>query len=185
MNGFKFFLIIGAVLTVSGCNSTGGQNTRPQALVSVPTEPVIVGDLQPANSINPEIQTPSGQVLGPDGQPVAIDPQPGNQQVANLTPPANGGPKITREGMAGSWNVPSDNGQCRIILAFTKWSGGYRAATRRCNSPEIATITAWDVKGQRVVLVDNTGNMVASLYASGGNRYDGTTNSGKPITFSR
>lgn len=185
MSAFKFLLIAGTVLAVSGCNSTSGQNTRPQALVSVPTEPVVVGELQPAGAINPEIQTPSGQVLGPDGQPVPIDPQTGNQQVANLAPPEAGGQKITREGMAGSWNVPSDNSQCRIILAFTKWSGGYRAATRRCNSPEIATITAWDVKGQRVVLVDNSGNMVASLYASGGSRYDGTTNTGKAITFSR
>lgn len=91
----------------------------------------------------------------------------------------------TREALAGSWNVPSDNAECRIILAFTKWSGGYRAATRRCTSPEIGTITAWDVKGQQVVLVDANGNTVARLYASAEERYDGTTNSGQRISFTR
>jgi hypothetical protein len=92
---------------------------------------------------------------------------------------------VTREAMAGTWTVASDNPDCRIILAFTKWSGGYRAATRRCNTAELSGVAAWDVKENRVVLVDGSGNAVASLVPAGPERYQGNTNSGKPVVFSR
>ncbi|MFK5979391.1 MAG: AprI/Inh family metalloprotease inhibitor [Rhizobiaceae bacterium] len=174
MNGIKFFALLGVLLAVTGCNrsiSSFSQNTRPQALVSSPTEPVTSGELQPADGSNPEIQS-AGDANS-------------NQQIASLTPPPEGGREITREGMAGSWNVPSDNSQCILILAFTKWDGGYRATTRRCNSEELKTIGAWDVKGSRVVLFNRSGDQVASLYSSSAVRYDGSTASGKPIAFSR
>lgn len=174
MNGFKFLALLGVLLAASGCNrsiNSFSQNTRPQALLSAPTEPVTSGELQPADGINPQIQN-AGETAS-------------NQPAVNLTPPPEGGREITREGMAGSWTVPSDNSQCILILAFTKWDGGYRATTRRCNSEEIKTIGAWDVKGQRVLLFNRSGDQVASLYSSSPVRYDGTTVSGKPIAFSR
>ena len=95
-------------------------------------------------------------------------------------------PSISREAMAGTWTVASDNPDCRIILAFTKWSGGYRAATRRCNSdPNWAPVTAWDVKGDSVILVDSNGSQVASLYSAGPERYDGSMAGGAAISFTR
>jgi hypothetical protein len=121
-------------------------------------------------------------------------PQPGEQTAAldpNSPPPAQpmpppvGAEPISREGMAGTWTVASDNPECRIILAFTKWSGGYRAATRRCNTPELAAVTAWDVKGSQVVLVDANGSNVATLVSAGPEQYQGQTTGGKPIQFTR
>jgi hypothetical protein len=122
----------------------------------------------------------------------ATAPQAPSNEIAGLAPDTDGAPAlegtgepVTREAVSGSWNVNSDNPDCRMILAFTKWSGGYRAATRRCNSPELANVSAWDVKGQQVVLMDAGGNTVARLYQSASSRYDGTTNSGSPISFTR
>lgn len=169
-------VIVGLLLSAAlvGCNQTGSVNTRlpPEPLPSSPTEPVQSGELQP---VDPEVQVA--------GQPEAPSVPSAENEVPSSIEPS--GEPVTREAMAGSWNVPSDNADCRIILAFTKWSGGYRAASRRCNSPEIAAVTAWDVKGNQVVLVDGSGATVARLYNSGGSRYDGSTNSGGKITFTR
>jgi len=185
MGAIRFAAILVIALVLAGCNrSAGSLNTRlpPEPLPSSPTEPVTSGELQP---VQPEIQVAS-ENLQNETPTAPTTPEVAQQsQVASLEQPKATGQKITREGMAGSWNVPSDNAQCRIILAFTKWSGGYRAATRRCNSVEIGAVTAWDVKGQQVVLVDGAGTTIARLYASGASRYDGTLNSGKAITFAR
>ncbi|MFZ1814992.1 MAG: protease inhibitor Inh/omp19 family protein [Rhizobiaceae bacterium] len=150
----------------------------PAPLPSAPLEPVQSGQLDPITG-QPQVVDPNAQ----NTQIAGIDPNA--SQVQQSAPPPQSGESISREGMAGTWTVPSDNSECRIILAFTKWSGGYRAATRRCNTPELAAVSAWDVRDNRVVLVDSNGNNVASLYSSGGERYDGTTNSGKPIQFTR
>lgn len=181
MNTVRFACVLTVGLVLAGCNRSADVNTRlpPEPLPSSPTEPVQTGDLQ---AIDPEVQV-AGQSQDP-AAPATPDVQQ-QPQLAAEQPPKPSGEKITREGMAGSWNVPSDNAECRIILAFTKWSGGYRAATRRCNSPEIAAVTAWDVKGQQVVLVDGAGSTVARLYSSGNSRYDGSLNSGNKITFTR
>lgn len=92
---------------------------------------------------------------------------------------------ITREAVSGTWQVSSDSSSCRMILAFTKWQGGYRAATRKCTSPELGSISAWDVKGKQVILMDAKGNAIGQLYRSGKERYDGTTNNGASIVFTR
>ena len=111
--------------------------------------------------------------------------QSGDQIASTETAPAPSGEPVSRESVSGAWIVSSDNPDCRMILAFTKWSGGYRAATRRCNTPELGAVTAWDVKGNQVVLVDGSGNAVATLYSAGAERYDGQTSSGKAIQFTR
>lgn len=190
-----FLFAVMAAFVLAGCNrSFNTLETRapPQPLPSAPLEPVQTTQLNPAN---PDWQEPSpiaGQVEGDDqyasldgdpNAPQTLEPQ--SQESAMATPSGQGGPTLSREEMAGTWTVVSDNPDCRIILAFTKWSGGYRAATRRCNSTELGAVTAWDVKGQSVVLVDSNGSTVASLYSSGPERYEGSLVGGTPISFSR
>ncbi|MCB1429778.1 MAG: AprI/Inh family metalloprotease inhibitor [Nitratireductor sp.] len=175
-------LVIGAGLAMSGCQSNRmaalDPGVPPAPLPSTPLEPVQTGQLPPLDA--------QGQPMATNGQTdvASLDPNAAPLQPSAPAAAPSGAP-VTREGMAGTWTVASDNPDCRIILAFTKWSGGYRAATRRCNTAELAAVTAWDVKDNRVVLVDSNGNQVASLYSSGAERYDGTTNGGKPIRFSR
>lgn len=175
---------LAVALLVSACNrSVSALDVPPASLPPAPLDPVQSQELDPVTG--QPIQPQPGQVQPGDTQMAAVDPNAGTQP-QSITPPASASSQsITRESMAGTWTVASDNPECRIILAFTKWSGGYRAATRRCNAPELTSVTAWDVSGNQVVLVDSSGNTVASLYATGAERYEGRTSNGTPVRFSR
>lgn len=178
-------ILVVAGLVMTGCNRSlsdiAPSSQAPQALPAAPTQPV-----ETANQLPP----PSGAnepVIVQQSAPAA--PTAPEVQVAEVTPEV-AAPKptqapVTREGVSGAWDVKSDNPNCRMILAFTKWSGGYRATSLRCNSPELSKVSSWDVKGKQVVLMDGSGNTLARLYNSGGNRYDGQSNSGTPVTLSR
>lgn len=161
---------------LSGCTqslSSVAPTAPPRALPSSPSDAVITSQLPPLEAGQQEVGSAAGENITS-----AQDPALSQQLASN-------GPKITREGLAGSWQVPTDGLDCRIILAFTKWSGGYRAATRRCVSAEIQSINAWDVKDQSVVLVDKSGNEVARLFSTQPGQYNGRTTSGEPVSFVR
>jgi len=158
-------------------------NTQPppQPLPSSPSGTVDIAELEPTQT----------DPLTPDNQPNAIEAPlapgaetPDTISVASLDP-SEGAKPITHETMTGAWTVNTDNPECRVFLSFTQWSGGYRAGTRRCNAPELASVSAWDVKDNRVVLVDSGGSQIASLASAGGERYAGTTSGGNAITFTR
>ncbi|HSO46288.1 MAG TPA: protease inhibitor Inh/omp19 family protein [Rhizobiaceae bacterium] len=186
MKNFRLaaFVAVGvlALAFLGGCQrSVSSLDTRAQSL---PPAPVGVVEATPLDTAPPTQITPDQQVASLEPIPPASaveTPLPGAPQAVA---PVAAAP-VTREAMAGTWTVATDNPECRIILAFTKWSGGYRAATRRCNAPEIAAVSAWDVRDNRVVLVDANGNQVASLASTGPESYDGTTAGGTPVRFSR
>jgi hypothetical protein len=199
-------LAVAITIALAGCNqSISALETRspPQPLPSTPLEPVESTQLDPANPgasqpYDPNQPPPYGaerQNERDDRQLAAMDQQSGAAPRDLNTPPqeeqtlqnvpGGGGESLSREALAGTWVVASDNPDCRIILAFTKWSGGYRAATRRCDSGELATVSAWDVRDNNVILVDSNGLEVASLYSSGSERYEGRTAGGNPISFTR
>jgi hypothetical protein len=176
-----------AVVILGGCQrSVSSLDTR--SAEALPPAPVGVVQATPIETAPPTQITPDQQVASAEPVPPAAGtealPGTGAAPSTLAAPPAASAP-VTREGMAGTWTVATDNPECRIILAFTKWSGGYRAATRRCNAPEIAAVSAWDVKDNKVVLVDANGNQVASLASTGPESYDGTTAGGAPVRFSR
>jgi Protease inhibitor Inh len=179
---------LAALVLVSGCNrSVSALDVPPASLPPAPLDPVQSGTLDPVTGqpMQPAPGQIPGEQLSGDTQVAGLDPNDGTQPEQFTPPPQVSSEAISREAMAGTWTVASDNPECRIILAFTKWSGGYRAATRRCNAPELSGVTAWDVRENQVVLVDGTGNSVATLYSSGPERYEGRTNTGQPITFTR
>ena len=118
----------------------------------------------------------------------SADPSEEQTQVASVAPPAapaDGGQAVTREALVGAWQVSTGGSNCQIFLALTKWSGGYRAASRGCSAAAMSDVQAWDVKGKQVVLVDSNGATAARLYRTGGTRYDGSTTGGGAISFSR
>lgn len=171
-------------LALAGCNRSlsdiAPQSTAPQTLPAAPTQPVeTAGQLPPANSASNQ-----PEIIEQPTAPVAPEAPKVETQVAEVTPAPSNEP-VTREGVSGSWDVRSDNPDCRVILAFSKWAGGYRATSLRCKSAELSKVSAWDVRGKQVVLFDDSGNTLVRLYNSGGNRYDGTANSGTKVTLSR
>lgn len=63
-------------------------------------------------------------------------------------------------------------------LSLTTWTGGFRASTRNCTNETLVAIGAWQLSGKQLTLLDATGNTISRLFASGPNRFDGTTESG-------
>ena len=188
---------------ITGCTRSSNAlrvDTRAQPLPSTPSGNLQAGQLPPAGQQGYPQQTYSqqgypqtnqqqaiyGQTAGQQPQaPTVLVPQTQTASLNDAAALAASAKPITHELMAGSWNASSDNPQCRVILSFTKWSGGYRAATRRCNAPELGSVTAWDIKNNQVVLVDSSGTQVASLASAGEEQYAGRLSSGNPVTFTR
>ena len=180
-------LILAAALAASGCTRSSNAlniNTQPapQPLPSAPSGSVQTATLDPV-ATTPQ-PTPQ-QLQGEAPQVDTPEPTPEPVEVASLQEPQAAPKPITHESLAGAWNVGSDSAGCRVFLSFTQWSGGYRAGSRQCSSGELSSVSAWDVKNNRVILVDGNGNQVASLTSAGNERYSGTTSTGNPISFSR
>ncbi|MEO0328996.1 MAG: protease inhibitor Inh/omp19 family protein [Pseudomonadota bacterium] len=194
-NAVKIALVVMAGLAVVGCNRSSNAlsiNTQspPQPLPSAPSGDIQSSTLDPISAdLNNQVQNTVDENQPNTDLPTVDQAQnaAGDQlQVASLEPQQQevAAQPITHEGLAGAWNVGANSAGCRVFLSFTKWSGGYRAGSRQC-SAELASVSAWDVKNNRVVLVDSNGGQIASLSSTGTERYSGTTTNGSPISFSR
>ena len=167
-------LVLAASLAISGCTRSSNLNQGalpPAPLTPAPLDPVESSALDPLDPNAPD--------------PNAVDPNAPPTQIASAEPPAGGGKEVTREALVGAWTISTGGTACQIFLALTKWSGGFRAASRGCNAPSIADVQAWDVKGKQVILVDSAGATAARLYRTAEARFDGSTANGTPISFSR
>ncbi len=172
-------------IMVAGCTTSrfDSADARPAPLTPNPVGVVEAKELQPAQPVEPGQQPVDPNAPG-SGDPAA---EP-DIQVATATPPPppkDGGQPVTREALIGAWQVNTGGSQCQIFLALTKWSGGYRAASRGCAAAALSDVQAWDVKGKQVVLVNSSGATAARLYRTKTTRYDGSTSSGGAISFSR
>ena len=188
-----------AALVVSGCTSSriGGLSTQPAPLIPAPLGTVTSGELPPP--ARPGLGAPA---IGPDGFPVApgqagavtgleaTDLETTDQEAAqadgadgSVTEVASATP-VTREGMVGAWRVSTQGADCQMFMALTRWSTGFRAASRGCPG-DAANVSSWNISGNRVVLSDSGGNQVAALFSSGSGRFDGQTASGRAISLAR
>lgn len=172
MKMHTLLIAVAVTAALGGCQRTsfGGLSTQPQP---APLTPAPVGGVQ------------SGQ-LAPPTAPASTEfptaptaPETPAPQVA-----AANAPELTREALIGRWSAGAGGSSCDVFLSLTKWTGGYRAASRGCVGAA-ASISAWDVQGKQVILSDSSGNHVARLYQSANERYDGSTASGQPISLSR
>lgn len=179
-------LVAGAVM-VSGCTRSSPfsqgqvavQQRQPAPLQPAPQPSVQEGQLAP---VTREPTPPPQSTELPAPEPVPAAPQPEPVQVASAEP---SGKPVTRQALVGAWTVSTGAANCQLFLALTKWSGGFRAAPRGCGATGIKDVAAWDVKGNQVVLVSNSGQTLASLSRTGEERYNGSVNAGGSITFSR
>ena len=44
---------------------------------------------------------------------------------------------------------------------------------------------SWNVEGKQLALYDENGQVLARLYSSGAERFDGQTSSGQPVSLTR
>lgn len=176
MNIKVVIAIAGLAVAVTGCQrSVGALNTgQPAPLTPAPIGGVTSNQLPPTTA-------PGASQFPEAPQANTMDPA---EAAARETQLAAAAPEVTREALIGRWSVESGGATCDVFLALTKWTGGYRAASRGC-AGDAANISAWDVQGKQVILSDNSGNQIARLYQSGNERYDGSTSAGRPISLSR
>ncbi len=64
----------------------------------------------------------------------------------------------------------------------TKFGAGYRAGPLRCPAP-IDGVKSWNVAGKQLSLYDESGGVLARLYSSGPEKFDGQTSTGLPISL--
>ena len=155
-------------LTLAGCQSSrmSGENTQPAPLPAAPAGTV------------------EGKALPPPAAPDKFPAAP-ETQVAALpaAPPANA-PDVTTGSVTGVWTADVGGQSCKIATSMTKRGSNNRAAPLRCAAPADG-IAAWNVAGKQLTFYDANGETVARLYSSGGERFDGQTQSGQPISLTR
>lgn len=178
--------VLAALLLAAGCSRslpTFG-SSDPAPLTPAPRQRVAVKRLPPPPPPPaPAAESPTAEtdtLVQDDASGTDQDGPSGQEtQVAAVS----SGP-ISRNSVLGAYKVTTTGGNCQIILSLTKWTGGYRAASRGCPGA-VADVSAWDVSGNQVVLKDSGGSNVANLSSAGGSRYEGRTKTGQQISLYR
>lgn len=109
--------------------------------------------------------------------------QPGETQVAAVEP--TGAVEVGRTDLLGGWTLSAGPDNCELFMTLTTWSGGYRATTRNCGSPTLQGVSAWNLNGREVALVNESGATIARLYPSTKTRFSGQTSTGTPVSVFR
>jgi Protease inhibitor Inh len=188
----RFGVIALSALVLAGCQSarldTMSTQPAPAPLPAAPAGTVQQGTLAPVG--NGTLAPAAGGTQFPNAPVNPNAPAAGTLTPVTPATPAGtqvastGGPAVSEDALVGAWKVSTAGSSCQMFMAKTKWSGGFRAASRGCPG-DAAAVSAWTVSGSQVILKDSNGNQVATLFSSGGTRFDGTTKSGQPISLSR
>ena len=91
---------------------------------------------------------------------------------------------VTAASVAGVWTVNVGGQTCKVATPQTKFGAGYRAGPLRCPAP-VDGVKSWNVGGKQLTLYDQNGGTLARLYSSGGEKFNGQTSNGLPISLSR
>lgn len=164
---------LAVVLTLAGCQRTSYSpyNSAAQTLPPLQAQPV------------PSVQ--SGQLADPTmTAPGQFPSPPPNSQVAATDVVPATAQDVTKESMVGNWRVANAGASCDMFLTLTNLGSGSRGGTRGC-AGELTTMGAWEVAGKQVLLKDRNGNTIGRVYKTAETRFDGTTNTGQPISLSR
>ena len=181
-------LLLSLTLALGACQRLGF-SSRVDPLPASPTRPVASNQLQPVDLVPDQPTEQPTDETNPDDPTAAGEDQPGETEVAAAEPVIPKEPEnsksVGRTDMLGGWAVASGGDRCQLFMTLTTWSGGYRATTRGCSSETLKGISAWDLNGKQVVLKDSGGTRIASLYATGAERFNGQTTAGSAISVSR
>ncbi|MEK1927419.1 protease inhibitor Inh/omp19 family protein [Rhizobium giardinii] len=172
---------LAVVLALSGCQRTsmsdfGGNSTSPAPLQAQPVPTVSSGQLD-APATTDTSQFPAAPV---SGTAAVGGVQPAGADVAAATNALD----VTKESMVGNWRVANGGSSCDMFLTLTNLGSGSRGGTRGC-AGELTQMGSWEVAGKQVVLKDRNGNPLARLFKTADARFDGSTNSGQPVSLSR
>ncbi len=167
-----------ALSVTTGCMRTGfGEpadvglsDSTPQPLEAQPVGQVQTGQL--ADPATDPSQFPARPVVDP-----ALGSQNSQMAAANAL-------DVKKETMIGNWKVAQGSGGCDMFLTLTNLGSGSRGATRRCTGT-LTTMASWDVTGKQINLKDRDGNVIASIYKTAENRFEGSTSAGQAMSLTR
>ena len=131
-NYIKMIATVSAIVTIlAGCSSQYDNTDRynPDSELVRPIDPItgqpIQSDLFGQELQQSPINSDGVQDLGQEGQlPTQFI----------ITEPTDKTP-VTRQTMVGAWTVSALDESCQMFLALTKWTKGFRAASRGCSAP--------------------------------------------------
>lgn len=161
------------MLALGGCQSSrfSSVDTTPEPLPPAPAGQVTSNTLPPPATTPPPSQFPTA-------------PAGGTQVAAAPAAPPPNAPDLTPATVGGVWSVSVSGQSCRIATSQTKYGQGFRAGPLRCPAP-VDGVKSWNVAGKQLSLYDENGAVMARLYSSGSEKFDGQTSSGQAISFSR
>ncbi|MDN2565687.1 protease inhibitor Inh/omp19 family protein [Aquibium sp. A9E412] len=164
-----------ATLFLAGCQTerlSPMAGRAPAPLPPAPSGTVTQGQLPPPTTPDAS-EFPEAPGAGEETQVAALDPEA-----------AASAPDITAGSVAGVWSVNVAGQSCRVATPQTKFGEGFRAGPLRCPAP-LDSVKSWNVSGKQLALYDETGSVIARLYSSGAERFDGQTTDGQPVSLSR
>jgi hypothetical protein len=182
---FRAILLLGlASALAGGCSMSmpfrGGssQPAQPAPLAAAPAGTVTAAPLPP----------PPAPTTPPAGQPsglAALDPAAQGAAPAAPPPAAAAATEVGRTDLLGGWTIAAAGDSCQLFMTLTTWSGGYRASTKGCSNATLQTVSAWNMEGQQVQLLSDSGSTVARLYPSSKTQFNGQAEGGGPVSVSR
>jgi hypothetical protein len=163
-----------AALLAGGCSVVpsglfGDRSAAPEPLPPPPTGEVTAAPLPP----------PPGATLAPAGGLAALDPALRADTAGTVSV------DVARPDLLGAWTLSSAGDSCQLFMTLTTWSGGYRASTKGCTTAPLQSVSAWNLEGQQVQLLDDAGATVARLYPTSKTQFSGQAPGGGPVSFSR
>ena len=168
-----------AALFTAGCSinlfGRGEPRPAPQPLIAAPSGTVTGTTLPPPDG--------SADAGGASGLAALSAPQTGAD--ATATPPPAGASEIGRTDLLGGWTINAPGETCQLFMTLTTWAGGYRASTRDCATAMFQGVSAWNIEGGQVQLLNDAGSTVARLYPASRTQLDGQTSGGGPVTVAR
>jgi hypothetical protein len=164
-----------AALATAGCSlnlfGRGQPEPPPPApLAAAPAGTITGTPLPPPDAVAAE--TPAGLA--------ALDPS-----ASAAVPAATASGEIGRTDLLGGWTISAAGETCQLFMTLTTWAGGYRASTRGCATALFQGISAWNVEGSQVQLLNDAGTTVARLIPASRSQLNGQTSGGGPVTVTR
>ncbi len=167
---------VSLALLLAGCNTSrmSSLDTRPEPLTPAPAGSVTGGTLPPPAA--PRTADPAQFPAAPGASTVAAA-LPSPETLASA-------PDLTAGSVAGVWNASVSGQSCKVATPQTKFGAGFRAGPLRCPTP-VDGVKSWNVAGKQLSFYDADGSVLARLYPSGPEKFDGQTSTGLPISLSR
>ena len=167
---------LAVALSLAGCQRTSynnGYSNQQAALPPLQAQPV--PSVQSGQLPDPTMQSGSQFPTAPAGAASGV-------MVSDAVPPT--AQDVTKEQMVGNWRVANGGASCDMFLTLTNLGSGSRGGTRGC-AGELTGMGSWEVAGKQVLFKDRNGNVIGRVYKTAEARFDGTSNSGQPISLSR